>query len=93
MGGSILGLFVHKADMLATKRASEPGVWIPKMWGREGRLDGTHTISDFVLKNDQNNKYDFHFCKRQFKQSKLLLKQVISIITCMHDISARRYIL
>ena len=26
-------------------------------------------------------------------QSKLLLKQVISIITCMHDISARRYIL
>ena len=26
-------------------------------------------------------------------QSELLLKQVISIITCMHDISARRYIL
>ena len=29
----------------------------------------------------------------QLSQSELLLKHVISIITCMHDISARRYIL
>ena len=29
----------------ATNRATAPGVW-------EGAIDGTHTISDMVLKND-----------------------------------------
>ena len=38
-------------------------------WELEGAIDGTHTSSDFVLKNDQNNKYDFHFGKRQFEIS------------------------
>ena len=36
----------------ATNRATAPGVWIPKMFGWEGAIDGTHTSSDMVLKND-----------------------------------------
>ena len=35
--------------------------------GWEGAIDGTHTSSDILLKNDQNNKHDFHFDKRQLE--------------------------
>ena len=35
-----------------TNRATGPGVWIPKMCGWEGAIDGTHTSSDILLKND-----------------------------------------
>ena len=38
-----------------------PGVWIQKCGGWEVAIDGTHTRSDILLKNDQNNKHDFHF--------------------------------
>ena len=51
----------------ATNRATAPGVWIPKMWVWEGAIDGTHTSSDILLKNDQNNKHFFHFGKVQFE--------------------------
>ena len=36
----------------ATNRATAPGVWIPNMCGWERAIDGTHTSSDMVLKND-----------------------------------------
>ena len=36
----------------ANNRATVPGVWIPKMCGWEGAIDGTHTSSGIVLKND-----------------------------------------
>ena len=49
----------------ATNRATAPGVWIPKMWGRKGAIDGTHRSSGILLKNDQYNKHEFHFGKRQ----------------------------
>ena len=40
---------------------------------------------------NQQKKYDAYLMI--FDQSKLLPKQVIAIITCMHDISTRRYLL
>ena len=51
----------------ATNGATAPGVWIPKMWGWEGAIDGTHKSSDIFLKNDQNNRHDFHFGKRRLE--------------------------
>ena len=36
----------------ATNRATARGVWIPKMCGWKGAIDGTHISSDIVLKND-----------------------------------------
>ena len=33
------------------------------MW-MGGAIDGTHTSSDIVLKNDQNNKHDILFDKK-----------------------------
>ena len=56
--GSIFGLFAYKVDM-PTNRATAPGDWIQEMCGLEGAIDGTHTCSDILLKNDQNNKDDF----------------------------------
>ena len=32
----------------ATNGATAPGVWIPKMWGWEGAIDGTHKSSDIL---------------------------------------------
>ena len=47
----------------ATNRATAPGVWVPKIWGWEGAIDGTHTCLDILLKNGQNNKDDFILVK------------------------------
>ena len=33
--------------------------------GVGGAIEGTHTSSDILLKNDQNNKHDYNFGKRQ----------------------------
>ena len=44
--------WLHIQSGHTTKRATAPGVWIPKMSGWEGAFDGTHTSSDIVLKND-----------------------------------------
>ena len=51
----------------ATNRDPAPGVWIQKMLGWDGAIDGTHTSSDILSKNDQNNKHDFRFDKRQLE--------------------------
>ena len=51
----------------ATSRNTAPGVWIPKMCGWEGAIDGIHKSSDILLKNDLNYKYDFLFGKRQLE--------------------------
>ena len=51
----------------ATNRATAPGVWIPKIWGWEGAIYGTHKSSDIFLKNDLNNRHDFHFGKRRLE--------------------------
>ena len=37
------------------------------MCGWEGAIDGTHTSSDILLKNDLNYKYDILFGKRQLE--------------------------
>ena len=37
------------------------------MFGWEGAIDGTHTSSDILLKNDLNYIYDFLFGKRQLE--------------------------
>ena len=37
------------------------------MWGLEGAIDGTHTCSDILLKNDQNSKDDFILVKDNLK--------------------------
>ena len=65
--GSILGLFAYKADMRLTELPRLAGVWIPKMWGWEGAIVGTHKSSDIFLKNDQNNRHDCHFGKRRLE--------------------------
>ena len=66
--GSIFGLFAYKVDVRATNRATAPGDWIPKMLGLEGAIDGTHTCSDILLKNDQINiKDDFILVKDNLK--------------------------
>ena len=58
-----------KRVMVATRSfdSFKNGVWIPKMWVLEGAIDGTHTSSDVLLKNDHNNKHDYHFGKDHFK--------------------------
>ena len=52
-----------------------------------------HDVSLYGLKVIERTQWRQDFVRDKVQQSKLLLKQVISIITCMHDISARRYIL
>ena len=37
------------------------------MCGLEGPIDGIHTCSDILLKNDQNNKDDFILVKDNMK--------------------------
>ena len=64
--GSIFGLFFIQSGH-ATNRATTPGVWIPKLCGWEGAIDGTHTSSDILLKNDYNYKHDYLFGKRQLE--------------------------
>ena len=36
----------------ATNRATAPCDWIPKLCGWVGAIDGTHTSSNMVFKND-----------------------------------------
>ena len=38
-----------------------------KMCGWEGAIDGTHTSSYIVLKNDSNNKHDILFDKKKLE--------------------------
>ena len=61
--GSILGLFAYKADMRLTE-LPRLVFRFQKCGGGEGAIDGTHKSSDIFLKNDQNNRHDFHFGKR-----------------------------
>ena len=42
-------------------------VWVPKMWEREGAMDGTHTCLDILFKNDQNDKDDIILVKDNLK--------------------------
>ena len=42
-------------------------VFVFQKCGVRRAIDGTHTSSDFVLKNGQTNKYAFNFGKRQFE--------------------------
>ena len=60
-----------------------PGVWILKMCGWEEAIDGTHTSSDIVLKNDLNNKYDIRFDKRQLEiYFQSILNNIVIENTC-----------
>ena len=60
--GSILGLFAYKADMRLTE-LPRLVFGFQKCGGGRGRSMVPIKSSDIFLKNDQNNRHDFHFGK------------------------------